>query len=60
MDRVIGMKRCVEVLEFEMELASRVDQRVLRWFAHVEKMEEYRITIIVFVDGRIKCWADTG
>ena len=27
----------------EMELASRADQRVLRWFGHVEKMDEYRM-----------------
>ena len=27
----------------EMELASRADQRVLRWFGHVEKMDDYRI-----------------
>ena len=29
----------------EMELASRVDQdqRVLRWFGHVERMDEYRM-----------------
>ena len=26
----------------EMELASRADQRVLRWFRHVERMDEYR------------------
>ena len=25
-----------------MELASRADQRVLRWFGHVKKMDEYR------------------
>ena len=25
----------------ERELASRVDQRVLRWFGHVERMDEY-------------------
>ena len=25
------------------ELASRADQRVLRWFGHVERMDEYRI-----------------
>ena len=24
----------------EMELASRADQRVLRWFGHVERMDE--------------------
>ena len=27
----------------ERELASRVDQRVLRWFGDVERMDEYRI-----------------
>ena len=27
----------------EWELSSRVDQRVLRWFGHVERMYEYRI-----------------
>ena len=25
----------------EWELASRADQRVLRWFGHVERMDEY-------------------
>ena len=25
------------------ELASRCDQRVLRWFRHVERMDEYRM-----------------
>ena len=28
----------------EKELASRTDQRVLRWFAPVERMDEYRTT----------------
>ena len=27
----------------EMELARRADQRVLRWFWHVERMDEYRM-----------------
>ena len=27
----------------ESELASRADHRVLRWFWHVERMDEYRI-----------------
>ena len=27
----------------EMELANRTDQRVLRWFGHVERMDEYRM-----------------
>ena len=28
----------------ERELASRADQSVLRWFAHVDRMDEYRMT----------------
>ena len=27
----------------ERELASRADQRVLRWFGYVERMDEYRM-----------------
>ena len=27
----------------ERELASRADQRVFRWFGHVERMDEYRM-----------------
>ena len=27
----------------ERELASRTDQRVLRWFWHVERMDDYRM-----------------
>ena len=27
----------------EMELASRADQRVLRWFGHVERINDYRM-----------------
>ena len=27
----------------EMELENRVDQRVLSWFGHVERMDEYRM-----------------
>ena len=27
----------------ERELANRADQRVLRWFGQVERMEEYRM-----------------
>ena len=29
--------------EIERELVSRADQRVLRWFGHVERMDEYRM-----------------
>ena len=39
----LGMKRCVRRAGIERELASRADQRVLRWFGHVERMDEYRM-----------------
>ena len=38
------MVRNEEVLRkagIERELASRADQRVLRWFGHVERTDEY-------------------
>ena len=37
------------------ELASRVDQRVLRWFGHVERMDESRLArrvMMAEVNGR--------
>ena len=38
------MKRYVGQHGIEMELASRADQRVLRWFGHVvERMDYYRM-----------------
>ena len=27
-------------IERELELASRADQRVMRWFGHVERLDE--------------------
>ena len=33
----------------ERELASRVDLRVLRWFGHEERMDEYRMARRVFM-----------
>ena len=47
MDRVIN-----EVLNrtgIERELASRANQRVLRWFGNVERMDEYRMTRMVLM-----------
>ena len=35
----LGMRRD----GIEMKLASRADQRVLRWFGYVERMDEYRM-----------------
>ena len=35
----------------ERELASRADQRVLRWFGHVEGMDEYRMSRKVLMAG---------
>ena len=33
----------------ERELASRADQRALRWFGHVERIDEYRMAGRVFM-----------
>ena len=33
----------------ERELASRTDQRLLRWFGHAGRMDEYRMTRRVFM-----------
>ena len=42
----------------ERQLTSRPDQRVLRWFGHVERMDEYRIARRVLMaevsGGRIR------
>ena len=40
----------------ERELASRADQRVLRWFRYVERMDEYRMArrvLMVEESGRL-------
>ena len=51
----------------ERELASRADQRVLRWFGHVERMDNYRMARRVlmaevsggWVRGRLRLgWMD--
>ena len=39
----------------ERDLASRADHRVLRWFGHVERMDEYRMArrvLMAEVSGR--------
>ena len=42
MDRV-GNEEVRSSAGIERELASRADQRVLRWFGHVERMDVYRM-----------------
>ena len=48
-----------------MEFASRADQRVLKWFGHVERMDEYRMArrVAEVSGGRVRgrprlCWVD--
>ena len=38
----------------EMELASRADQRLLRWFLNVDRMDEYRMVRRVSMDEVIR------
>ena len=48
----------------EWELASRADQRVLRWFGHVERMDDYRMARRVFMAqvslGRVRGKVNDG
>ena len=40
-----------------IERESRVDQRVLRWFGHVERMDEYRMArrlLMADGEGRVR------
>ena len=45
-------------IERELASRSRADQRVLRWFGHVERMDEYRMARMVLVaevsGGRVR------
>ena len=41
-DRVRNEEVC-RIAGIEMELVRRADQRVFRWFEHVERMNEYRM-----------------
>ena len=45
------MKRLRRRAGIKRELASRADQRVLRWFGHVERMDEYRMARRVLMAG---------
>ena len=53
----LGMKRCMRPI-IERELASRADQRVLRWFGDVERMDEYHLARSVLMaevsGGRVR------
>ena len=48
MDRVTNEEVRTRAL-MERELASRADQRVLRWFGHVERMDNYRMVRRVLI-----------
>ena len=44
----------------ERELASRANQRVLRWFGHVERMDEYRMARRVLMAEVSGGWCEDG
>ena len=54
------MKRCMRKRTgLERELASNADQRILRWFGHVDRMDEYRMARRVLMT-EVSAWrADT-
>ena len=47
---IVGNEEVQRRAGIEREFANRADQRVLRWFGHVERMDEYCITRRVGVD----------
>ena len=63
---LVGVSRMVTVRNkegrrragIERELASRADQRVFRWFGHVERKDEYRMARLVLMaeasGGRVR------
>ena len=42
--------------EIERELASRTYQRILRWFEHVERMDEYHMAKMVLMEEASGGW----
>ena len=48
MDRVRNEEVCTRA-GIEKELARRADQRVLRWFGHVERLDECRMARSVLI-----------
>ena len=55
MDRVMN-KEVHRRAGIERELASRADQRVLRWFGHLERMDEYRRARRMLMAEVIRGW----
>ena len=57
MDEVTNEEVCKRAA-IERELTSRADQRVLRWFGHVERMDEYhmarRVLMVEVSEGRVR------
>ena len=57
MDRVRNEEVCKRA-GIERELVSRADKRVLRWFGHVQRMDEYRLArrvlIAEVIGGRVR------
>ena len=57
LDRVRNEEVCRRA-GIERVLASRADQRVLRWFGHVERMDECRLArrvlMVEFSGGRVR------
>ena len=58
MDRVRIKEMRIRV-GIERELTCRVDQRVLRWFAHMERMDEYRMAWRVWM-AEVNCGYGAG
>ena len=44
----------------ERELASRADQRVLRWFGHVERMDDTEVRLDGWCEGGLRQQRNDG
>ena len=59
MDRVRN-EEVHRIAGIKIELASRADQGVLRWFGHVGRMKQYRMARMVFMHSEYCLWCNTG
>ena len=62
MDTVWNKEVCMRA-GIEMELESRADRRVLRWFGRLERMDKYRMArtvLVAEVSGGLDGWCKGG
>ena len=53
---IVGNEEVRRRAGIEREIASRANQRLLRWFGHVERMDEYRLVRKVLRPKSVEEW----